>query len=99
MSPLVYVLPVHNEAQDLAENVARLASYLERFPGSEVYLCENGSKDDSFRISQELEERSAAAGPGSTRIRAFQSPVAGIGHGLHQGMTAAIARFGSNPKI
>ena len=99
MPPLVYVLPVHNEAQDLAENVARLAKYLEGFPGSEVYLCENGSKDDSWPISQELEERSASAGPGSTRVRAYREPVAGIGHGLHRGMTEALARFGGNPRM
>ena len=99
MPPLVYVLPVHNEAQDLAENVARLAKYLEGFPRSEIYLCENGSKDDSWRICQELEGRSAAAGPGSTRVRAFREPVAGIGYGLHRGMTEAVARFGADPKV
>lgn len=98
MPPLVYVLPVHNEALDLAANVARLVKYLEGFPGSEIYLCENGSKDESWRISQELEEKSAGA-PGSARVRAYFEPIGGIGYGLNRGMTEAIARFGGDPKI
>ena len=97
LPPLVYVLPVHNEAQDLAANVVRLVKYLEGFPGSEIYLCENGSKDDSWRISQELEELSAAAG--GARVRAYREPIGGIGYGLSRGMTEAIARFGGDPKI
>jgi dolichyl-phosphate beta-glucosyltransferase len=97
LHPLVYVLPLHDEAPDLAVNVARLAKYLERFPGSEVYLCESGSTDDSWAISQELEQRSASAGRGHTRVRAFQDALAGIGHGLHRGLTEALARFGGDP--
>ena len=97
LPPLVYVLPVHNEAQDLAANVVRLVKYLEGFPGSEIYLCENGSKDDSWRISQELEELSAAAG--GARVRAYREPIGGIGYGLNRGMTEAITRFGGDPKI
>ena len=101
--PLVYVLPVHNEAQDLATNVTRLAAYLAGFPGSEIYLCENGSKDDSWRISQELEALSVAArarpGDSSARVRAYREPIGGIGHGLHRGMSEAIGRFGADPNI
>ncbi len=99
LPPLVYVLPVDSEARDLAVNVARLITYLEAFPRSEIYLCGSGSKGDAWRISQGLEELSAAARAGSARVRCYREPSAGIGHGLHRGMTEAISRFGGDPKI
>jgi dolichyl-phosphate beta-glucosyltransferase len=90
MSTLVYVLPVHDEANVLARNVERLVSYLApRHPGAEVFLVENGSRDDSWRIAQEL-EATAKGIP----VRAFREESAGIGYAYHRGLQEALARFG-----
>jgi glycosyltransferase involved in cell wall biosynthesis len=85
MIELVYVVPVHNEERVLADNVARVTKYLERFPGAEVYLVENGSSDASWSVAQ-----------GLAGVRAFREEAAGIGHAYHRGLTEALARFGAS---
>jgi dolichyl-phosphate beta-glucosyltransferase len=93
MSTLVYVLPVHDEANVLARNVERLVSYLApRHAGAEVFLVENGSKDASWRIAQELE-----ANAREVPVRAFSEEKAGIGYAYHRGLVEALARFGPSP--
>jgi dolichyl-phosphate beta-glucosyltransferase len=92
MSRLIYVLPVHDEADVLADNVARLVSYLssrDAGAGAEVFLVENGSKDESRRIAKELETTD-----GAIAIRAFVEPKAGIGYAYQRGLEEALARFG-----
>lgn len=90
MKPLVYVLPVHNEEKILAAHVDRLTSYLERFRGARVLLVENGSRDESWRISQELAEQTAVSAT-SVPVLAFREESAGIGYAYHRGLTEAIA--------
>lgn len=89
MTGLVYVLPVHDDETILAENVARLVSCVSRHPGTEVFLVENGSKDASWRIAQEIE---ASTRDGA--VRAFREENAGIGYAYHRGLEEALARFG-----
>lgn len=96
MSRLVYVLPVHNEERLLAGNVTRLTSYLERLPGSEVYLVENGSRDGSWPLAQELAEGNAGE---RVPVRAFRESNAGIGYAYHRGLTEALASFGPSPEV
>jgi glycosyltransferase involved in cell wall biosynthesis len=84
----VYVLPVHNEAGILAAKVEWIATYLEPLAGSEVFLVENGSVDDSWAIAQTLERDAPIA------VRAFKEDEAGIGYAYHRGLVEAIARFG-----
>lgn len=90
MSRLIYVLPVHDEADVLARNVQRVVGYLSSHRwDAEVFLVENGSKDDSWRIAQELE-----ADAREIPIRAFFEEKAGIGYAYHRGLEEALARFG-----
>jgi dolichyl-phosphate beta-glucosyltransferase len=96
MGPIVYVLPVHNEEAFLAANVDRARSRLARFPGSEVFLVENGSRDRSWPIAQELEANASAGG---TPVRAFRELSAGIGYAYHRGLTEAVARFGASSSV
>jgi glycosyltransferase involved in cell wall biosynthesis len=91
MTRLVYVLPVHNEEKILAANVDRLTAYLVQFPGSEVYLVENGSSDGSWAAARELEARAEEAGY-AVPVRAFREERAGIGYAYHRGLTEAVAR-------
>jgi dolichyl-phosphate beta-glucosyltransferase len=83
---LSYVLPVHNEEAVLALNVARLRAHLSNYPGAEIILVENGSRDDSWRVACALAER-----PGSVPIRAFRVSSAGIGYAFDRGLREIIA--------
>jgi glycosyltransferase involved in cell wall biosynthesis len=95
LGPFVYVLPVHNEEALLARNVERARTYLERFPGSWVLAVENGSRDRSWAVAQELEARAQASG--QTPVAAFREPEAGIGFAYHRGLTEALGRVGPSP--
>jgi glycosyltransferase involved in cell wall biosynthesis len=96
MSRLVYVLPVHNEERLLVGNVTRLTSYLERLPGSEVFLVENGSRDASWDLARRL----ASDITGShVPVRAFREPNAGIGHAYHRGLVEALDRLGPSASL
>ncbi len=86
MSKLVYFLPVHNEQTVLAANVARLRDHLGRFEGAEILLLENGSRDTSWTIAQELAKHDGVA--------AFKEDRAGIGHAYHRGFVEALAKHG-----
>jgi dolichyl-phosphate beta-glucosyltransferase len=86
MAKLVYFLPVHNEQTVLAANVARLREHLARFEGSEIFLLENGSRDTSWTIAQELAKQ-----PITT---AFKEDRAGIGYAYHRGFVEALERHG-----
>lgn len=91
MSNLVYVLPVHDEEEVLARNVTRLVAHFPPDSGAEVLLVENGSKDGSWRVAQEL----AASGDASKiPVRAFFETNAGIGYAYHRGLEESLARFG-----
>jgi glycosyltransferase involved in cell wall biosynthesis len=96
MSRLVYVLPVHNEERHLVGNVTRLASYLERIPGSEVFLVENGSHDASWDLGRQLASGSDSSA--NVPVRAFREPNAGIGYAYHRGLTEALSRFGPSTR-
>ena len=86
--PLVYVLPVHNEAAILARNVASLRQTLDAFAGSRILLAENGSGDPSLAIAREL-----AAQPGSVPVQALTIASAGIGHAYDLGIRQALAEI------
>jgi len=91
LSPLIYVLPVHNEESLLEAHVVRLAEHLERLPGSSIYLVENGSTDGSWPLAERLAKDLAFAG---VTIRAFREPAAGLGYAYHRGLVEALATFG-----
>lgn len=54
-APIISVVtPVYNEAKGLRELVERLSDQLAAYPGSEIIAVDDGSKDDSSRILEEL---------------------------------------------
>ncbi len=77
----VYFVPVHNEAAILAKSVEKLEAALSAYPGSEVFLLENGSSDNSSKIAKSLE----GTRQGVT-FRAFSTPLAGMGHAYRLGL-------------
>lgn len=92
IGPLVYVLPVHNEALVLEANIERLVAYLAKFPGSCVFAVENGSSDDSWKLAQRLAE---SASTPEVVVRAFREEKAGLGYAYHRGLSEALDAFGS----
>jgi glycosyltransferase AglD len=76
------VIPIHNEAECLAAEVAELVGELEaRGVDYELLLAENGSSDETPAIAEAL----AAA---DFRIQALRVPVPDYGAAMRQGMLA-----------
>lgn len=86
MKKLLYILPVHNEQTVLQANVARLREHLMAFEGAEIFLVENGSKDASWPLCEELAK--------SPPVRAFRETSAGIGYAYDRGIREALAVVG-----
>jgi glycosyltransferase involved in cell wall biosynthesis len=78
-----FVIPVHNE-QELLERTAAgvLAAAEAVFPGVELLLVENGSKDRTWELCQQL----AASDP---RVRVLREPVGDYGNAVKAGLRAA----------
>ncbi len=77
----IYLVPIHNEAQILVQTVAALRDGLKSFPGSQVYLLENGSRDQSFRLAKELTEESD-----TFSVKCFSTNNAGMGAAYRLGL-------------
>ena len=76
------VIPIHNEADCLAAEVATLVGGLQaQGVDYELILAENGSSDDTARIAEAL-------AAGSDRIRVLRVPVADYGAAMKAGMLA-----------
>jgi glycosyltransferase involved in cell wall biosynthesis len=98
---LSYVVPVHNECATLERNVRRLAEHLASYPGSRILLVENGSRDESWPLCQQLANTASSdcsepkgdkqASPG-VEILAYQERNAGLGYAWHRGTVEEIAR-------
>ena len=81
------VIPIHNEADCLADEVRALVSCLDmQSVDFELLLAENGSRDDTLAIAESL----AAA---DDRITAFHVPVPDYGAAMKAGMLAGRGRF------
>jgi Glycosyl transferase family 2 len=81
------VIPIHNEAEYLAAEVAELVAEMEaRGVDYELLLAENGSSDDTPAIAEAL----AGKNP---RIRALRVPVPDYGEAMKTGMLAGRGDF------
>jgi dolichyl-phosphate beta-glucosyltransferase len=89
---LSWVLPVHNDEATIARNVARLLGHMRQFPGSEVLLVENGSRDASWEKCAALD-----GDHDGMRVRAFREPSAGIGFAYARGLAELESLHGADP--
>jgi glycosyltransferase involved in cell wall biosynthesis len=81
------VIPIHNEAECLAAEVAELTGQLQTHQVDyELLLAENGSSDDTAAIGEAL----AGENP---RIRLLRVPVADYGAAMKQGMLEGRGRL------
>lgn len=86
MAPrLSYVLPVHNQERVLRQSVEQLVTRLRAFPGSEVLLVENASRDSSAALCVQL---AGEHGSEPVPVRSAQS-AQGMGHALRRGIELA----------
>jgi dolichyl-phosphate beta-glucosyltransferase len=86
---LSYVLPVHDDEKTLAGNVSRLRDHLRHYRDSEILLVENGSKDESWRVCEEL-----AGTHHEVPVRSFREPSAGIGFAYARALAELERRHG-----
>jgi glycosyltransferase involved in cell wall biosynthesis len=93
LPPLRFVVPVHNDAEVIAQTVETLATELARRPPPsgrhEIALVENGSADASWEVAEAL-----AGEHGGVRVRAFREPAAGLGYALARGTRELLAGEG-----
>lgn len=91
MATVLYVLPVHNEESVLRANVERLCRRIAEYPGAHVLLVENGSRDASWALCQEL---AGADFDRRVRVLAFREEAAGMGFAYDRGLREALALHG-----
>ena len=83
MDNVSLIIPVHNEKRTLEENCIKLYGYMkENCANFEILLCDNGSTDDTFEISQRLHQNYG-------EIKAFKAIEKGIGIGIKIGIENA----------
>lgn len=84
---LAVIIPAHNEESRLPTTLARVISFLrnQSYP-SEVVVVENGSRDRTWSIAQEFQER-------YPEVRAVQEGSSGKGLAVMRGMRETEADF------
>jgi glycosyltransferase involved in cell wall biosynthesis len=86
------VIPIYNEESILHDAVVDLRERLAPFGWSyEIILAENGSKDRTVVIGEELAAKYAAAGEGSVKIISMGEP--NYGKALREGILLARGEF------
>ena len=82
---ITYTLAVHDSTGWMEENVIRVVERLRAFPGSEVILVENGSRDGSLAMARELAARLSCDGV-AVRV---ESVAKGLGLAHRRGLQLA----------
>jgi dolichyl-phosphate beta-glucosyltransferase len=86
---LSYVLPVHNDEDVLASNVAVLVERLARTRDAEIVLVENGSRDRSWEACEAL-----AGKREGVHVLAYREANAGLGYAYARGLSELAKRHG-----
>ena len=87
-SPLSIVVPAYNESARIGKTLRELLAYLEARPGGgEVIVVDDGSKDDTARVSEDIFGAHAGRRVGGRVIRV--EPNRGKGHAVRTGLLAA----------
>lgn len=86
---LSFVLPVHNNEDIVEPNVETLSARLERLPGSDIFLVENGSRDESWAACEAV--RGVRHG---VDVRPYREAQAGLGYAYARGIDELLALHG-----
>lgn len=84
---IILIVPVHNEAANLWDEIVHVVENSADYPYSHIMLIENGSTDDSFKISKDLEKKYPQ------QVFAFKEENKGIGFAYFRGMVEAFKMF------
>lgn len=82
------IVPVYNAAAVLEENLKSIVS--QDYPNIEIILVDDGSKDDSFKICQELAARNG-------KIRVYHTENRGSGPARNYGIDHAVGKYAYFP--
>jgi glycosyltransferase involved in cell wall biosynthesis len=88
---LSFVLPVHNNEDIVEPNIETLTTRLERSPGSDVFLVENGSRDASWAACESV--RGTRHG---VEVHPCRETRAGLGYAYARGIDEVLALHGSS---
>ncbi|MBI4403477.1 MAG: glycosyltransferase family 2 protein [Deltaproteobacteria bacterium] len=83
---VTYIIPVHNEANILADTVKELITSLQQCRCAEIILAENGSRDRSAEIA-----RSLTGQFGNVSVQTLCDLPKGLGHAWHSGIQLALS--------
>lgn len=87
-SSLSIVIPAYNESARIGKTLREVLAYLDAQPrGGEVIVVDDGSKDDTSRVAQDVIAASASSRVEGRVIRV--EPNRGKGHAVHTGLLAA----------
>ncbi|HST50953.1 MAG TPA: dolichyl-phosphate beta-glucosyltransferase [Pyrinomonadaceae bacterium] len=87
-SSLSIVIPAYNESARIGKTLREILAYLGEQPGGgEVIVVDDGSKDDTSRVAEEVIGASATGRVEGRVIRV--EPNRGKGHAVHTGLLAA----------
>lgn len=87
-SSLSIVIPAYNESARIGKTMREILAYLGEQPGGgEVIVVDDGSKDDTSRVAEEVIGASATGRVEGRVIRV--EPNRGKGHAVHTGLLAA----------
>jgi len=87
-SSLSIVIPAYNESARIGRTLREVLAYLDAQPrGGEVIVVDDGSKDDTSRVAQDVIAASASRRVEGRVIRV--EPNRGKGHAVHTGLLAA----------
>jgi dolichyl-phosphate beta-glucosyltransferase len=87
-SSLSIVIPAYNESARIGKTLREVLAYLDEQPrGGEVIVVDDGSKDDTSRVAQDVINANAGSRAEGRVIRV--EPNRGKGHAVHTGLLAA----------
>lgn len=87
-SSLSIVIPAYNESARIGKTLREVLAYLDEQPrGGEVVVVDDGSKDDTSRVAQDVINAHATPRAEGRVIRV--EPNRGKGHAVHTGLLAA----------
>ncbi len=81
---IAYIVPVHNDENSLHHCFEQLNDNLKNLQGAFAVLVENGSRDKSFEVAQNMAKDSRIV------AHVFTEKNAGIGYAYHRGMSEAL---------
>lgn len=86
MNTLSFVVPVYNVENYISQCLTSILNQIETFPGSEIIVVNDGTKDNSMKIVEELSQ-------GKDYVRIIHQPNGGLSKARNTGLEAAHCEY------